>query len=71
MMRLLGPYEDAMNESMLEAAANVKSQATTVTQEQVAEVTESEDNQTLVHESSANVYVSLSMKVGRGEVKHR
>ena len=53
---LLGPYEDALNESMLEAAANVKSQATTVTQEQDEEVTESEDNQTLVHESSANVY---------------
>ena len=51
---LLSPYEDAMNESMLQAAENVKSQATTVTMEQDAEVTENDDNQTWVHESSAN-----------------
>ena len=56
MKELLGPYKDAINESMLEAVANAKSQSTTVTQEQVAEVTESEDNQRTVHESSANVY---------------
>ena len=53
---LLSPYEDAMNESMLQAAENVKSQATKVTMEQDAEVTENDDNQTWVHESSANVY---------------
>ena len=52
---LLSPYEDAINESMLQSAENVKSQATTVTMEQDAEVTENDDNQTWVHESSANV----------------
>ena len=35
----------------------MKSQAITVTQEQDAEVTESEDNQRLLHGSSANVSV--------------
>ena len=34
----------------------MKSQATTVTEGQDAEVIESEDNQALVHDSSANVY---------------
>ena len=54
---LLSPYEDAMNELMLQAAENVKSQAITVlTLEQDAAVTENDDNQTWGHESSANVY---------------
>ena len=53
---LLSPYENAVNESMLQAAANVKSQATTVTPEQDVEVIEKDDNQTLVHEGLAKIY---------------